>query len=209
METWCRRVCAAIRAIYPEAVIISGNEQSQLARDTGWHLGGQEGTDLYSMHGYPVPSWHPLKFDGMTDPLTANLLPAYVSAARAYGAVMLQEFGSILTAGVEQQDLYLRRMLPACWESGANGFLWWCLRDIRSKAHPYQTNGFEGTLGLVDDQGRVKPGLEYFLEFSTSVRRKTPPIWMQFRAESICPASITRGKIRPARVIQPNNRPGG
>jgi hypothetical protein len=175
VEEWCRRVCAAIRSVYPEAIIISGNEQNQLVKDTGWHLGGQAGTDLYSMHGYPVPNWHPLKFDGLTDPLTAALLPAYVSAARAYGAVMLQEFGSILTSGIGQQDLYLRRLLPVCWESGANGFLYWCLRDIRSKAHPYQTNGFEGTLGLVDDRGRVKPGMEYFLEFSAAVQNQTPP----------------------------------
>jgi hypothetical protein len=165
VRTWCERINRAIRSRLPNAVILSGNEQNQLVSDVGWRLGDQPGTDLYSMHGYPVPNWHPVRFDGMTDPLASSLLPGYIAAVRAYGPVMLQEFGTIVTFGKEQQDQYLHALLLACWQSGANGFLYWCFRDIKAKCRPYLTNGFEGTLGLVDANGAVKPGLECFLEF--------------------------------------------
>jgi hypothetical protein len=175
VEAWCGAVNLAIRSVYPQALIVSGNEQNQVDHDTGWRFGSQPGTDFYSMHGYPVPGWHQVGFDGMTDPFMQGLLPTYVQVARAYGPVMLQEFGTIATFGVHQQDTYLRGMLPQAWEAGANGFLWWCLRDIRAGVHPYTSNGFEGTLGLVDGRGRVKPGLEYFLEFARSLPGRPAP----------------------------------
>lgn len=172
---WCQEVNSAIRSVYPNALIVSGNEQNQIISDSGWRLGQQPGTDYLSMHGYPVPAWHSVAFDGMTDPLCQSLLPFYTKIARAFAPVMVQEFGTIATFGPEQQRSYLSAVLPACWEAGANGFLWWCLRDIRARTHPYLRCGFEGTLGLVDDDDRVKPGLEYFLEFARSIASQPPP----------------------------------
>ena len=127
------------------------------------------------MHGYPVPDWHSIGFDGMTDPLCQSLLPFYTQVARAFGPVMVQEFGTIVTFGASQQDAYLRAILPACWEAGANGFLWWCLRDIVADVYPYLGHRFESTLGLVDDNDRVKPGLEYLIEFAVTVQYRPPP----------------------------------
>lgn len=172
---WCARINEAIRSVYPQALIVSGNEQNQITSDTGWRLGQQPGTDLYSMHAYPVPSWHSVSFDGMTDPLCQSLLPFYTAIARAFGPVLVQEFGTIVTFGAAQQENYLRAVLPACWEAGANGFLWWCLRDITAPVQPYLKNSFEGTLGLVDAQGRVKPGLEYLIEFARSLPQRPAP----------------------------------
>lgn len=172
---WCRRVNEAIRDAYPNCVIISGNEQNQIVSDTGWRLGDQPGTDLYSMHAYPVPAWHSVPFDGMTDPLCQSLLPLYTKIARAFGPVMVQEFGTIATFGHRQQDTYLRAMLPAAWEAGANGFLWWCLRDIHARVHPYVKNNFESTLGLVDAEDHVKPGLAYYVEFARSLSERPTP----------------------------------
>jgi hypothetical protein len=175
VSDWCRRINEAIRSVYPSCLILSGNEQNQMLNDTGWRFDQQPGTDLYSMHGYPVPAWHTIGFDGMTDPLCQSLLPFYTQVARAFGPVMVQEFGTIVTFGAEQQDRYLRAILPACWEAGANGFLWWCLRDIVADVHPYLKHRFESTLGLVDDADRVKPGLEYFVEFARSLPERSVP----------------------------------
>jgi hypothetical protein len=175
VRNWCATVNAAVRRAWPEVLIVSGNEQNQLLGDSGWRFGQQPGTDFYSMHGYPVPNWHSLPFDGMTDPLCQSLLPFYTRIARSFGPVMLQEFGTILTRGREQQEQYLRALLPACWDAGANGFLWWCLRDITAKVHPYLRCGFEGYLGLVDAQDRVKPGLEFFFQFAREVQTRPAP----------------------------------
>jgi hypothetical protein len=170
---WCATVNRAIRASFPDCLIISGNEQNQVLNDTGWRFVQQPGCDLYSMHGYPVPAWHSVSFDGMTDPLCQTLLPLYTKIARAFGPVMLQEFGTIVTFGKCQQDNYLRAILPACWNAGANGFLWWCLRDITANVHPYTRNQFESTLGLVDHSGKIKPGLEFFLQFARQIQTAT------------------------------------
>ncbi|HEY9075276.1 MAG TPA: hypothetical protein VIO61_01945 [Anaerolineaceae bacterium] len=172
---WCKLINESIREVYPDALIVSGNEQNQVNNDTGWRLGQMPGTDYYAMHGYPVPAWHSLPFDGMTDPLAQSLLPAYVQIARQFGPVLVQEFGTIATFGAAQQEAYLRGMLPACWEAGANGFLWWCLKDITAGVYPYTTNHFESTLGLLDEREQVKPGLGYFLEFCRSLPEREIP----------------------------------
>ncbi len=173
---WCQTVTSAIRSVYPEALIVSGTDQGTVVNDTGWRLGEMPGTDYYSMHAYPVPPWHNLEFAGMTDPFCQSLLPAYVAIARSFGPTLVQEFGTIATFGPAQQDAYLRAILPACWQAGGSGFLWWCLRDITAQVYPYLKNGFEGTLGLVDSQDQVKPGLSYFIEFSRQVQSLPLPV---------------------------------
>ena len=175
VREWCAKTTWQIHEVWPEVLIVAGNEQSQFIRDNGWRLNDQPGCDVLSMHGYPVPAWHCLPFDGMTDPLAQSLLPFCTQVARAFGAVMVQEFGTILTTGQVQQEQYLQATLPACWQAGGNGFLWWCLRDIKATVHPYLRHGFEEYLGLVDDQDRVKPGLEFFLEFAKEVQERPAP----------------------------------
>lgn len=172
---WCRRISAAIHLQLPGITVISGNEQNQIVNDTGWRFGAQAGCDLYSMHSYPVPSWHNIGFAGMNDPLCQELLPFFVRCARAFGPVFVQEFGTIATFGAAQQDAYLRAILPACRQAGANGFLMWCFRDVMADVHPYTKNGMESTLGLVDFKGKIKPGWEYFLEFAKSFKMSKPP----------------------------------
>jgi len=175
VRAWCAKTTWQIHEAWPEVLIVSGNEQGQFIGDNGWRLNDQPGCDVLSMHGYPVPAWHCLSFDGMTDPLAQSLLPFCTQVARAFGPVMVQEFGTILTAGQMQQDQYLQAMLPACWQAGSNGFLWWCLRDIKAAVHPYLRHGFEEYLGLVDDQDRVKPGMGFFLEFAREVQERPAP----------------------------------
>jgi hypothetical protein len=80
----------------------------------------------------------------------------------------------VATFGARQQNTYLRAVLNGTRDAGANGWLWWCLRDIRADAHPYVRNGMDRTLGLVDAAGRVKAGLDYFLEFAASVQAGKP-----------------------------------
>lgn len=174
IASWCGRFSAAIRRGFPEALVISGNEQNQIVADTGWRLGAQPGCDLYSMHAYPFSGWHSLAFDGMVDPLGQSLLPFYVKCARAFGPVMVQEFGTIFTNS-RCCDKYLRAILPACWAAGANGFLWWSLRDFTADGHPYDRNASEQTLGLVGPGGEVKPALRFFSEFAESLPSRPSP----------------------------------
>ena len=175
VRAWCRAVSAAFREIWPDALLVSGVSNGPLSSDGGWRYGDDLGADFLSVHPYPVPFWQGSRFDGLRDPFAQAFLPYSVAAVRAFGPVMAQEFGTLITAGRAPQDAYLRAVLPAAWERGANGFLWWCLRDIRSRATNYVKNGMEGTLGLVDEADRVKPGLEYYLEFARSLPDRPVP----------------------------------
>ena len=175
VSEWCGEVSTAIREVYPQCLLVSGTDGGTVHGDNGWRFGTQTGTDFYSMHTYPVPSWNMVRFDGMTDPLCQSILPFYTRVARAFGPVMVQEFGTILTAGTDRQDAYLRGILPACWQAGANGFLYWCLRDITAMVHPYVKGGMESRLGLVDARDCVKPGLAYYLEFCRALASAPAP----------------------------------
>ena len=175
---WCQAVCNTIHLEFPGVLITSGTDHGLVIHDRGWRFGQQPGVDCCSMHGYPMPLWHTLGFDGMTDPLAADILVACTQVSRAFAPTFLQEFGTIATFGAPQQDTYLRKLLPAAWQAGANGFLWWCLRDITAPIHPYPTNHFESTLGLVDAAGQVKPGLQYFLDFCQTVQERSLPAWI-------------------------------
>jgi hypothetical protein len=166
--SWCAGVNTAVRRACPGVLLVSGNEQMQVTADSGWRLGAQPGCDFLSMHAYPNSAWHALAFDGMTDPLAQSLLPFYVKCARAFGPVMVQEFGTLFTAG-RCAEAYLRPVLAACHAAGANGYLAWCLRDITATGHPYDKNAFEGGMGLVDADDVVKPALRCFLEFAAGV----------------------------------------
>jgi endo-1,4-beta-mannosidase len=121
--SWCGAINDAVRSVYPQALMVSGTDQAPVVSDSGWRLGQQPGVSYYSMHAYPAPPWHNVAFDGMTDPLCATLLPYYVRVARTFGPVLAQEFGTIVTFGVEQGERYLRAMLPACWEAGQRLFV--------------------------------------------------------------------------------------
>ena len=169
IEAWCAGATAAIRKAYPAALVVSGLDSQAVMNDNGWRLGHQPGTDAYSVHTYPVPGWNLVPFDGMTDPFCQAILPFNTLAARAFGPVMVQEFSTILTSGAAECESYLKAVMPACLAHGANSFLWWCLRDIRTEFAPYSRHGFEGRLGLVDAADRVKPSLVWAVDFCRSL----------------------------------------
>lgn len=174
VAAWCTTMRAAAQAACPGLPVMVGNDQNQVVGEHAWHFETQSSLDLLSMHGYPVPTWHPVAFDGMADPFAQDLLPCYIACARAFGPVLLQEFGTILTNDAERQRAYLRGMLPAARAAGANGFLWWSLRDITARRHPYTRGAFEGRLGLVGADDRPKPGVEPFLEFARQLIAEPP-----------------------------------
>jgi hypothetical protein len=165
LRAWSAAVSAAISAELPGVTVMSGLDQNQVTGEAGWRFDTQPGCTCLSMHGYPVSGWWPLAFDGMGDPLCRELLPLATAIARAHGPVMLQEFGTIATGAADRQRAYLAAVLPAARAAGANGFLWWCLRDILATGHPYDRCGMEGLLGLVDAGRRPRPGPDGFLAF--------------------------------------------
>ncbi|MBI4025877.1 MAG: cellulase family glycosylhydrolase [Verrucomicrobia bacterium] len=179
VRDWCIELLRRVKTEIPGVLVVPGNEQMMIFKDQGFRLTDPVGWDFYSAHGYPVPSWNECWMPGLRSPETQRRLPFYVKFLRAFGPVMLQEFGTIATFGAEEQRAYLKGMLERAWRAGANGFLLWCWKDIHASGHPYDKGGIERTLGLVDETGGVKPGLEPFIEFArelTSGVRAAPVV---------------------------------
>ncbi len=190
VRDWCLDLLKRIRAELPGVLVVPGNEQMMIFKDQGFRLTDNVGWNFYSAHGYPVPSWNETWMPGMRAPETQRRLPFYVKFLRAFGPVMVQEFGTIATFGVKEQRVYLSGMLDRALRAGANGFLFWCWTDIRTSIHPYGKGGLERTLGLTDHQRRVKPGLEPFVEFARELTSGTltpPPLPLARRVELLLP----------------------
>jgi len=175
IRDWCGAVTTAMREVWPDCLIVSGTDSGVVTMDYGWRLGEQPGTDFYSVHTYPVPNWNVVPFDGMTDPFCQAILPFATLMARAFGPVMVQEFSTILMHSRPDCEAYLKAVLPACLANGANGFLWWCLRDIHAEVHPYIKCGMERRLGLVDAEDRPKPAIEYVVEYFRALNADSTP----------------------------------
>jgi len=52
---------------------------------------------------------------------------------------------------------------------GGNGFLYWDFRDINYLGYPYLEQGMETLLGLVLVDDTIKPGLQYYVDFSRNI----------------------------------------
>lgn len=178
VRDWCLELRKILREEVPSTLVVPGNEQMMFFKDQGFRLTDPIGWDFLSAHGYPVPLWNEAWMPGLKSTETQRRLPFYVKFLRAFGPVLVQEFGTIATFGAGEQRAYLKGVLERAWRAGANGFLFWCWKDFTAQRHPYDKGGIEKTLGLVDARGKVKPGLEVFVEFArelTSSRRGRPP----------------------------------
>jgi hypothetical protein len=164
IDHWCRSIRSAIQSTYPAALITCGNSIDTLLHESPWRPA--DSTWSYqTVHGSMLPSHHPVTFDGLTDPLGQSLLPLYTEMARTSGPVLLQDLATLPTLGVSQQEAFLETVLPACWAAGANGFLWNAMFD---GAHP-------GTIGLLDENGQLKPCFRHFVEFAQSTAELPAP----------------------------------
>lgn len=175
IAAWCEVISRAIRSSWRDVLIGVGNDHQQITTDRGWRLGRQPGANYLSVQCDPVPTSHPLGFDGLTDAFGRSLLPAYVNIARAWGPVLVQGFGTGALAGGHQADAYLRAVLPETWEAGANGVVWSSLYDVPPHGPSLSGTGATYPTGLLDQTGAIKPGLDYVVEFGRSLATRPLP----------------------------------
>ena len=173
---WTHKIYDAFKANAGSSVlVVPGTDENTIIGDTAWPLGGVTGRiagDILNFHPYPV-LFTPTKGDGFFDAVT-QAGPTYDgSFVRAFGPSLMQEWGTLVTGGVSQQDAYLRKILPESLGNGVCGWIYWCMRDIDGNTSaPYNTTGLETALGLFGADDQIKPGLTYFAEFAVSSHKQ-------------------------------------
>ena len=150
---WTHLIYAAFKQNAGASVlVVPGTDENTINGKTIWPLGGVTGRiagDVLNFHPYPV-LFTPTKGGGFLDAVT-QAGPTYDgSFVRAFGTSLMQEWGTLVTGGVTQQDTYLRKVLPEAMGNGSCGWLYWCMRDIDgNRSAPYNTTGLETQLGPV------------------------------------------------------------
>ena len=176
---WTRLIYAAFKQNAGASVlVVPGTDENTIIGKSTWPLGGVTGRiagDVLNFHPYPV-LFTPTKGDGFRDAVT-QAGPTYDgSFVRAFGPSLMQEWGTLVTGGVTQQDTYLRKVLPEAMGNGVCGWLYWCMRDIDgNKTAPYNTTGLETQLGLFGADDKIKPGLTFYADFAKTAARMSAP----------------------------------
>ncbi len=159
---WTAALSGAIKSEDDGRPLVSGMHGFSPTGD--WRMQDQgELTDILTTHPYPY--WTPY---ADYDPLT-TIRPQLHAAAESlyYGQIggkpcFAEEIGTMgpMVSGEAEAAVFLRASMLTLWAHGCHGLLWWCAFDQTKLSHaPYDSNACEGELGLVTEEGRVKPAL--------------------------------------------------
>ncbi|MCC3376032.1 beta-mannanase [Cohnella sp. REN36] len=159
---WTAALSGAVKSADPGRPLVSG--MHGLSPAGNWRMQDQgELTDILTTHPYPY--WTPYVD---YDPITTIRPQLHATSETLYYAQLggkpcfAEEIGTMgpMVSGEAEAAAFLRGSMLSLWAHGCHGLLWWCSFDQTLLAHaPYDSNACEGELGLVTEQGRVKPAL--------------------------------------------------
>jgi hypothetical protein len=155
---WQREMVAAIRSGHRDALVMNGTNNTAIIAEMPWDLRTQARVpmDVLSMHVYPVRNWNPLPVASLASYDADVLAPVHVAMARAYGPVMMQEFGFALPLSGKRPRDHLFQSVIGCRLDGSSGFLMWGWQDFTTKGKPYRDNPFEKEICFRNARGEVK-----------------------------------------------------
>jgi len=145
-------------------------------------------TDILTTHPYPL--WTPyLDYD----PLTAMRSSLHATVESLfYGQIggkpcFAEEMGTMgpMVCSDAVAAAFARTSLWSQWAHGLPGLMWWCAFDqTRLQTAPYDWTACEGELGLLTEDGRVKPALQEMVRVKRLIEATIdlPPR----RVEAVC-----------------------
>ncbi|MFF5964346.1 beta-galactosidase trimerization domain-containing protein [Streptomyces collinus] len=163
VRRWWALLAGAIRAADPAALVLQANEATAV---TGGHAFRPEHAgplDLVGLHGFPV--WTPFHIEAVDSVKASSFVPYLVRRGRADAAVLVDELGSY---GCDEATAarYLRATAHSAFAAGAAGTTVWCWQDFTTEDKPYALRPNERFVGLVAADGRLKPAMDAYREFT-------------------------------------------
>ncbi|WP_308638301.1 glycoside hydrolase 5 family protein [Paenibacillus silvisoli] len=156
-----------------------------------WTMQDQgELTDILTTHPYPY--WTPyMDYDPMD-----TMRPTLHATAESlfYGGIggkpcFAEEMGTMgpMVCSDEVAAAFARTSMLTQWAHGLHGLQWWCANDQTKLRHaPYDEVACEGELGLLSEEGRVKPVLKEMAKLKRDIAELPLAALPPRRTEAVC-----------------------
>ncbi len=164
---WTSAVANAIRRADPGRPLVSG--MHGLAPQGKWTMQDQgELTDILTTHPYPFWTQY-MDFDPIDSmrPLVHATVECLFYSQIGRKPCFAEEMGTMgpMVCSETVAAAFARTSLLSQWAHGLPGLMWWCASDQTKLQHsPYDSNACENELGLIAEDGRVKPVLRALTE---------------------------------------------
>ena len=173
-DAWMTHTFSLMNSALPKHLHVNGVDHKPWFEDTTFSPTALAAQRFPVMHCYP---WWTgaLKYGGPMDPPSVKLLAAMAALIRSYVGtqqkpIFAGEFNTcIQTLTDQQQAEWLDRAVHAAIEQGVSWFTYWDSHDVDRK---YDFNPLEYTLGLLTNDGKVKPAGRVFKQIADSYRNK-------------------------------------
>lgn len=186
---WTSSIANAIKAADSSRPLVSG--MHSLLPAGKWTMQDQgELTDILTTHPYPF--WTPyMDFDPLD-----TIRPTIHATAESlfYGQIggkpcFAEEMGTMgpMVCSEETAAVFARTSMLSQWAHGLDGLLWWCANDQTKLQHaPYDWVACEGELGLMTEEGRVKPALQEMGKLKRAIESLPIPKLPPRVTEAVC-----------------------
>jgi hypothetical protein len=159
---WTASISNAIKANDPSRPLVSG--MHSLFPQGTWTMQDQgELTDVLTTHPYPFWTQY-MDYDPLTSmrPTMHATMESLLYGQIGEKPCFAEEMGTMgpMVCSEEVAGAFARTSLFSQWANGLAGTMWWCASDQTKLQHaPYDWVACENELGLITEDGRVKPAL--------------------------------------------------
>lgn len=173
-DAWMTRMFAQMNSALPDHLHVNGVDHLPWFADDTFSPRALAAQKMPVMHCYPY--WTgAVKYGGAMDPPSVKLLAAMATLIRSYAGtqqkpVWAGEFNTCIKELTnDQQAEWLDKAVHAAIEQGVSWFTYWDSHDVDRK---FEFNPLEYTLGLLTNDGKVKPAGRVFKQLADTYRGK-------------------------------------
>jgi len=173
-DAWMSRTLSVMNSALPGRLHINGVDHQPWFENTTFSARALAAQKMPVMHCYPYWTGS-IKYGGAMDPPSVKLLAAMATLIRSYAGtqnkpVWAGEFNTCIKELPDgQQATWLDQAVGAAIEQGVSWFTYWDSHDVNRK---FDFNPLEYTLGLLTNDGKVKPAGHVFKGLADSYRGK-------------------------------------
>lgn len=173
-DAWMTHMFEKMNSALPAHLHVNGVDNAPWFEDNTFSAKALATQKFPVMHCYPY--WTgAMKYGGAMDPPSVKLLASMAVLIRSYAGtqqkpVWAGEFNTCIKELTDaQQADWLDKAVHAAIEQGVSWFTYWDSHDVDRK---FDFNPLEYTLGLLTNDGKVKPAGRVFKQLADSYRGK-------------------------------------